>query len=214
MRMFGEHSIALRKQLLHGRELRAVEAPVRMLDQLLVALVAGIDRMKKCLRICRVNKYRNAKPSTFFPRRVEARVVDRDKFAGRITNAEAEFLQNFQPARAAGDRVVDLANHELAEIRMVDLRPVKLREHDETTGIRLDHAVDDALQFVSPHAREDNDGLEVEPPHARDHFLWIDPVSDTDSVVSVGVYVDHGKFRALEFMHRGMKRGFGVKVLQ
>src|SRR6266850_1924483 len=123
MRMPGEHSVALRKQLLHGRELRPIEAPVRMLDELFVALVAGIDRMKECLGIGDMNEHRNTKPSAFLPRRVEARVVDRDELAGRITNTEAEFLQDFQPARAAGDRVVDLANHELAEIRMVDLRP-------------------------------------------------------------------------------------------
>ena len=73
MRMLGEHSIALGEQLLQGRKLRAVEAPIRMLDEFLVALVAGVDGMKKCLRIGHVNKHGDAQPPAFFPRRVEAR---------------------------------------------------------------------------------------------------------------------------------------------
>ena len=43
----------------------------RMLDEFLVALVAGIDRMKKCLRIGHMNKHGDAKPSAFVPCRVE-----------------------------------------------------------------------------------------------------------------------------------------------
>src|ERR1700730_5901115 len=136
MRMLGEHSIALRKQLLDGRELRAVKAPVRMLDEFLVALVAAIDGMKKCLRIGHMNKHGDAKPSAFFPCRVEARIVDRYQFSGRITNAEGGFLYQFRPARATCNRVIDLAHHELAEMRIVDLRPVKLREHHEAPRIR------------------------------------------------------------------------------
>jgi hypothetical protein len=39
--MLGEHAIALRHQLLQGWELRAVEAPIGMLDQFFVAFVAA-----------------------------------------------------------------------------------------------------------------------------------------------------------------------------
>src|SRR6267378_7846743 len=136
--------------------------------------------MKKCLRIGHMNEHGNTKPSTFFPRGIETRIVDRDELAGRITNAEAKFLQYFQPSRAARNRVVDLSHHELTEIRIVDLRPVKLREDYEPSGIRFDHVVDDGLQLVSPHASEDDDGLDVEPVHARDHFPGIDAISDAD----------------------------------
>src|SRR2546430_2343738 len=146
MRMLGEHSIALGDQLWQGGELLAVEAPIRMLDEFLVALVTSVDRMKERLGVGHMNKNGDAKPPAFFPCRIEARVGYEDELAGRITNAEAEFLQNFQPARGAGDRVVDLAHHELAEISIVDLRPVKLREHDEAPRIGLDHVVNNGLQ--------------------------------------------------------------------
>src|SRR6266849_1538253 len=214
VRMLGKHSIALGDQILQGGELRAVETPVGMLNKLLVALVAGIDWMKKCFRVGHMNKHRNAKPSAFFPRRIEERVVDRDELTGRIANAEAELFQNLQPARAAGNGIVDLAHHELAEILLVDLGPVKLREHDEAPRIRLDHVVNNGLQLVSPHAGEDDDALDVEAVHARDHFPGIDAVSDADGIVGVGVHIDHRKLRAPDFAHGGMKRGLGVKVLE
>jgi hypothetical protein len=51
MRLLGEHPIALRQQLPQGRKLWAVEAPIRMFDEFLVAFVAGVDRMKKCFRL-------------------------------------------------------------------------------------------------------------------------------------------------------------------
>ena len=53
MRVFGEHVIALREQFLLRRKLRTVEAPVGMLDQLLIALIRVVDGMKKCLGIGR-----------------------------------------------------------------------------------------------------------------------------------------------------------------
>ena len=141
-------------------------------------------------------------------------IVDRDQLAGGIAYAEAEFFQNLQPARAAGNGVVDLAHHELAEIRVVDLGPVKLREHYKPPGIGLDHVVDDGLQFVTPHAGEDDDGLDVKAVHARDQFFGIDSVPDADGIVGVGMHIDHGKLRAPDFVHCGVKRRPGLKVFE
>src|SRR5713226_5998359 len=103
--------------------------------------------MEESLRIASVDEDRNPQTSAFVPDRIQPRIVDRDQ-PGLIPHAQAQVLQQLQPASAPADRIVQLSHHFPAESGIVDFAPVDLGEHDEPPWIWLHHLVDDVLQLV------------------------------------------------------------------
>ena len=73
--MFGEDPVARFEQRFEGRIVAAVEAPVGMLNEFLVALIGGVDRMKEGLGVAGVNEDGNSQAAAFFPHGVKTWIV-------------------------------------------------------------------------------------------------------------------------------------------
>src|SRR5580704_10493536 len=116
-----EHTIARFQQLFERWKPRAVKTPVRMLGQLLIALVARVRGKKESLRIAGVNENRNPETPAFVPDRIQPRIVDREQLSGLIAHSQTQVLQKLESASAAGDGIVHQLHHLFTEIRVVDL---------------------------------------------------------------------------------------------
>ena len=123
-----------------------------MPGQFLVTLVGIVGRMKKRFRIAGVNGNGNAETAAFLPDWIQPGIVHRDELAALVPHAQAEVFQHFQSACTTGYGIIQLRDHLLTEVRVIDLAPVVLREHHEAAGMGLDHFIQHALQLVSPHA--------------------------------------------------------------
>src|SRR3974390_198772 len=84
--MPAEHPIARFQQRLETRKVAAVEAPVRMLVQLFIALVAAVNRMEKSFGVTGMNEDRDAQAAGLFPDGIQARVVDGEELARLVAH--------------------------------------------------------------------------------------------------------------------------------
>ena len=123
-----------------------------MADQFLVPLVGVVRRMKKCFGIAGVNGNGNADTAAFLPDGIQSGIIHRDELAALVPHAQAEVFQHFQSACTTGYGIIQLRDHLLTEVRVIDLAPVVLREHHEAAGMGLDHFIQYGLQLVPPHA--------------------------------------------------------------
>src|SRR5580698_690998 len=139
VRVPGEYAVPRVEERLETRKLFSIETPIGMFDQLLVSLVLRIDGKEERFGIAGMNKDRNAEASTFVENWIQTGIINRDELAALVADAKTKVLQEFQSARAPGDGVVELKHHLMAEIRVVDLRPIELSEYHETAGIGFDH---------------------------------------------------------------------------
>src|SRR5208283_3725368 len=135
MGMLGKDVVLLVEESLFAGEFRAVETPGWIGHQFFIALVVLVGGSEEGLGIGGVNRHGNAEASAFFPNGIHAGVVDGDKLAGTIAHAEAKILQDFQAAGAATNGVIELLDHFLAEIRIVDFAPIHLSENNKAVGI-------------------------------------------------------------------------------
>src|SRR5262249_12387856 len=214
LRMPRKNTITRLEQRLQARILRAIKAPVRMLDQLLIPFILSIDWMEKSFRISRMNGNRNAQPPALIPNWVKLRIVDGQQLAGILVNSQAKIFQNLQPARGATPPVIDLLDHLLREIRIVNPAPINLSEHYETPRMWLHHFVDYALQLVSPRPGKDNDCPDIQVIHALEQLCRGNTVLDAHGIVHVLVHVNHWKAGALHFMCGDVKHGLRMKIAQ
>src|SRR5208283_3454068 len=108
-------------------------------------------------------------------------------------------------AGAATNGVIELLDHFLAEIRIVDFAPIHLSENNKAVGIRLHHFVDDALQLVAPHAGKDDDLLHIGGIHAADDFGGRDFLAvNAGGIVDVVVNINHRELGARNLVNGGV----------
>ena len=198
--MPGKHAVPRFEQGLQAGKIVTIETPVRMLDEFLVAFVGCVDGMEERLGIAAVDEYGNAQTPAFLPDRIEAGVIDREQLSRLVAHAQSEILQEFQTTRSSDDRVVDLRDHLCAEVGVVDLAPIQLREDHETPGVGLDHLVDYGLQLVTPEAGEDDNGLHIGAIHHFDDALGRHVLIDPRGIVDVVMHVDHIELGPVDFM--------------
>ena len=87
-------------------------------------------------------------------------------------------------------------------------------KYDEAPGVGLYHLINYALQLVSPHTGENDDGSDVQFVHSLEQFCRRDTVFDAHGIVHVLVHVDHRKARALHFMRGRMQHGLRLEIAQ
>src|SRR5215470_11507887 len=63
---------------------------------------------------------------------------------------------DFEAPSATLHGIIELRDHFLGEIGIVNLAPIHLCENNETAGIGLDNFIQNDLQLFAPHTREDN----------------------------------------------------------
>ena len=80
--------------------------------------------------------------------------------------------------------------------------------------MRLHHLVHHCLQFVSPEACQNHDGLHIGIVHDLDHTLGWHAVVDARCIVHVVVHVDHVKARLLHFVVSGVQHRHRLEVFQ
>ena len=162
-----------------------------------------------------MNRYRDFQFPTFFPDRIHSRIVDGHQFAALVFDAQAPIFENFQSARPAAHRVIQLRDHFLAEFRIVDLAPVHLCENYKTVGIWLDHFVQYRLQFFSPEAGKDHDLPYVGLVHAlHDLGGWHFVAMNSSRVVHMVVDVDDVELGSGYRVILEMDHGLRIPVLQ
>ena len=166
-RVAGEDTVARVEQLALGREFRAVEAPLRVLAELVPALVLRVDGLEEGVRVGGVDGDRDPEAAALGPDRVETRVVHLQQATAAVADLETELLQHLETAGAPGDRVAQLRRHRICEARLVDPRPVQLSEHREAIRVGPGGSFHHLLQRVAPAAGQDHDALQVEAIHAR-----------------------------------------------
>src|SRR5579862_3390141 len=128
--MAGKHAIAGFEHLFERGKTGPIEAPIGVLHELFISLVVGVDGMKESLGISGVNRNRDAKACALVEDGIKTRIVRGNELASLVTNTEAEIFQDFQAASATGDGIVELVDHLLAEVGVVDFAPVNLCKDD------------------------------------------------------------------------------------
>src|ERR1700674_5417014 len=131
--MLLEDVIAFLKQFFFAGKTSSVKTPRRIAHQFFVPLIMLVRWSKKSLRIGGMYRYRNSQSSALFPDGIHALIVNRHQLAGLVPNAQSQVFQNFQPSRSTPDCIIQLLYHLGAELRVVNLAPVHLREHHEAT---------------------------------------------------------------------------------
>ena len=84
----------------------------------------------------------------------------------------------------------------------------------EASGVRLDHLVDYLLQFVAPHAGQNDDRFHVGLIHNLEHMLGWHVLVDVQCIVHVVVNVHHVVLGAVHVVHGGVQHRNRLKVLQ
>jgi hypothetical protein len=89
-----------------------------------------------------------------------------------------------------------------------------LRKDDETSRKGFHHGVEHLLEFVTPHASENDHGLHVGFIHDFDDFLRRQTVPNPGGIIRVIVNVDGVKLGPPHLVRRDMKHRDGLKVLE
>src|SRR5437879_4029579 len=161
-----------------------------------------------------MNEDRDTAASAFFPDGVESTIVNRSQLATLVAYAYAEIFELFQSTSPAGHRLVELSDHLLTKIGVVDFREINLGKDHEPPGVGLHHAVDNFLQLFSPHSGEDHNCPHISVVHDLNDALGRHGLFDSLGVVYMIVHVYNVKFGAVNTVRIRVQHRRRMEVLQ
>jgi hypothetical protein len=138
------------------------EMPVRMLAELLPALVRRVERLEERDGVGDVDEDRQRQLRGSRPQRIEAGVVDGDEAALRVPGPKPQALPDLEPACPASGRVAERSSLRLAEVRIGRPRVVvEAGEHGDAIGECRLPALDLGRERVALTAVEVHDHLDT-----------------------------------------------------
>ena len=202
-----------------------MERPVRMVGQLLVALVVPIGRQEERLGVADVDRDGEAERTGLLPHRIEAWVVhlhERAVLAGRVLVAQeqAQRLEHLHAHRAGGLRRGELVGLPLRVIGALRLGPRRFGEGQEPPGMRAIEPCNCASESLTLSAGEVDHRADVAGVH---HLQQVGRWHRPPRLPRVGlraadgqmrVHVDDWKRRLLDHRHRHVQHALRLVVHQ
>src|ERR1700751_146759 len=135
--MSSDDPIASGNQLVITRKVSAMERPVRMIVQLLIALVEAIRGREECNGIRNMNRHRKIKLAAGIPHRIKTRVINSHQRTGGyvFTKIESQRLENLKTSPAVARRSPDGLCLQLRVVRFFEAGIGGLGESVKAAGI-------------------------------------------------------------------------------
>ena len=151
-----DHPVPCLQNLGVGWELLPMERPVRVIVQLLVALVEAIGRQEKGDRVGDMDGHRHVQLAARLPHGIEAGIVDGDEFAGGdvLSQIQSESFEDLQTPGTGSLGIGDGIGLDPGIARLQEPVVAGFGEGQESAGMRLVVACNGLRKALSKAAGE------------------------------------------------------------